>query len=116
MGGLSIGWDFPWVSPGDFVEVVSVPASAFPLTLLALMGFKDPIGGQLQVQTETVQWGVRKLGHTKILEADSKVGSKVALWVVNVSSCWWIGCVWMLFGREVGFENMMTCFLKWQCC
>lgn len=50
------------VSPGILVEVVSVPASAFPLTLLALMGFKDPIGGQLQVQTETVQWGVRKLG------------------------------------------------------
>ena len=45
-----------------FTEVVSVPASAFPLTLLALMGFKDPIGGQLQVQTETVQWGVRNLG------------------------------------------------------
>ena len=40
-------------------KVVSVPASAFPLTLLALMGFKDPIGGQLQVQSETVQWGVR---------------------------------------------------------
>lgn len=42
-------------------QVVSVPASAFPLTLLALMGFRDPIDGQLQVQTEEVQWGVRKL-------------------------------------------------------
>lgn len=40
-------------------KVVSVPASAFPLTLLALMGFRDPIDGQLQVQTEEVQWGVR---------------------------------------------------------
>ena len=40
-------------------EVVSVPASAFPLTLLALMGFRDPVDGELQVQTQTVQWGIR---------------------------------------------------------
>ncbi|CAJ1399825.1 unnamed protein product [Effrenium voratum] len=40
-------------------KVVSVPASAFPLTLLAVMGFKDPVDGQLQPQSSTVQWGVR---------------------------------------------------------
>ena len=93
MGGLSIGWDFPMVSPGDFVvQVVSVPASAFPLTLLALMGFKDPIGGQLQVQTETVQWGVRKLG------------LQVALWVVSVSSCWWIDVCGCCLGEKLGLR------------
>lgn len=96
--GFSMG--FTW----DFVEVVSVPASAFPLTLLALMGFKDPIGGQLQVQTETVQWGVRKLG------------LQVALWVSECFKLLVDRCVWMLVGREVGFENLMTSFLKWQCC
>ena len=50
-----------WEHVGKRCQVVSVPASAFPLTLLALMGFRDPIDGQLQVQTEEVQWGVRKL-------------------------------------------------------
>lgn len=39
-----------------------MPASAFPLTLLALMGFRDPVDGELQVQTQTVQWGIRRLG------------------------------------------------------
>lgn len=86
--------------------MVSVPASAFPLTLLALMGFKDPIGGQLQVQSETVQWGVRKLG---LQISDSLVGSECFKLLVD-------RCVWMLFGREVGCENLMTSFLKWQCC
>ena len=74
------------------VQVVSVPASAFPLTLLALMGFKDPIGGQLQVQSETVQWGVRKLG------------LQVALWVVNVSSCWWIDVCGCCLGEKLGLR------------
>ncbi|CAK9043017.1 unnamed protein product [Durusdinium trenchii] len=40
-------------------KVVSVPASAFPLTLLALMGFRDPVQGELQTQTDAVQWGIR---------------------------------------------------------
>lgn len=42
--------------------MVSVPASAFPLTLLALMGFRDPVQGELQTQTDAVQWGIRTLG------------------------------------------------------
>jgi len=40
-------------------KIVSVPASAFPLTLLAVLGFKDPVDGELQTQTDTVRWGIR---------------------------------------------------------
>eukprot|EP00438_Fugacium_kawagutii_P015619 Skav212790 [mRNA] locus=scaffold159:459575:461167:- [translate_table: standard] len=66
--GMGDGWSISIAEPAepaprtDSCQVVSVPASAFPLTLLALMGFRDPIDGQLQVQTDTVQWGVRRLG------------------------------------------------------
>ncbi|CAE7241231.1 ynaJ [Symbiodinium sp. CCMP2456] len=40
-------------------KVVSVPASAFPLTILAVLGFRDPVNGELQEQPEQVRWGVR---------------------------------------------------------
>jgi len=39
-------------------KLVSVPASAFPLTVLALIGFRDPSQGQIQEQTAAVKWGV----------------------------------------------------------
>jgi len=39
-------------------KLVSVPASAFPLTILALIGFKDPEEGQIQEQRTAVKWGV----------------------------------------------------------
>eukprot|EP00913_Durusdinium_trenchii_P018725 g17595.t2 len=57
-------------------KVVSVPASAFPLTLLALMGFRDPVQGELQTQTDAVQWGIRTLGGARWARAVGHRGTR----------------------------------------